>query len=67
VEHWFGIITPRAIRRGSFSSVKELIARSEKIVAFNYKTQAPFNWTAPADSILEKLQRLCPQISGTVH
>jgi putative transposase len=26
VERWFGIITQRAIRRGSFSSVKELIA-----------------------------------------
>jgi putative transposase len=27
VERWFGIITQRAIRRGSFSSVKELIAK----------------------------------------
>jgi hypothetical protein len=27
----------------------------------------PFNWTATADSILEKLQRLCSQISGTGH
>jgi putative transposase len=27
VERWFGIITQRVIRRGSFSSVKELIAR----------------------------------------
>ena len=29
VKRWFGIITQRAIRRGSFSSVKELIARTE--------------------------------------
>ena len=67
VERWFGIITQRAIRRGSFSSVKELIARIEQFVAAYNKTKAPFNWTATADSILEKLQRLCSQISGTAH
>jgi putative transposase len=53
------------IRRGSFSSVKELIAKIEQFVAAYNKTKAPFNWTATADSILEKLQRLCSQISGT--
>ena len=67
VERWFGIITQRAIRRGSFSSVKELIAKIEQFVAAYNKTKAPFNWTATADSILEKLQRLCAQISGTAH
>ncbi|QPN60137.1 IS630 family transposase [Synechococcus sp. CBW1002] len=67
VERWFGIITQRAIRRGSFSSVKELIAKIEQFVAAYNKTRAPFNWTATADSILEKLQRLCSQISGTAH
>ena len=67
VERWFGIITQRAIRRGSFSSVKELIAKSEQFVAAYNKTTAPFNWTATADSILETLQRPCAQISGTVH
>ena len=67
VERWFGIITQRAIRRGSFSSVKELIARIEQFVAAYNKTKAPFSWTATADSILEKLQRLCSQISGTAH
>jgi hypothetical protein len=67
VERWFGIITQRAIRRGSFSSVKELIAKIEQFVAAYDKTKAPFNWTATADSILEKLQRLCAQISGTAR
>ena len=67
VERWFGIITQRAIRRGSFSSVKELIAKTEQFVATCNKTRAPFSWTATADSILERLQRLCSQISGTGH
>jgi putative transposase len=67
VERWFGIITQRAIRRGSFSSVKELIAKIEQFVAAHNTTKAPFKWTATADSILEKLQRLCSQISWTGH
>ena len=44
-----------------------MIARIEQFVAAYNKSKAPFNWNAPADSILEKLQRLCPQISGTPH
>jgi putative transposase len=67
VECWFGIITQRASRRVSFSSVKELIAKIEQFVAVYNKTKAPFNWTATADSVLEKLQRLCSQISGTAY
>ena len=65
VERWFGIITQRAIRRGSFSSVKELIAKIEHFIANYNKGSTPFSWTATANSILEKLQRLCSQISGT--
>jgi hypothetical protein len=67
VERWFGIITQRAIRHGSFSSVKELINKIEELVPAYDKTKAPFNWRATADSILEKLQRLCSRISGTAH
>ncbi len=67
VERWFGIITQRAILRGSFSSVKELVGRIEQIVAAYNQAKAPFDWTATADSLLEKLQRLCSQISGTAH
>jgi len=65
VERWFGIIIQRAIRRGSFSSVKELIAKIERFIANYNKAPAPFCWTATADSILYKLQRFCTQISGS--
>jgi len=67
VERWFGVITQRAIRRGSFSSIKELIAKIEQFVEAYNKTKAPFNWTATVDSILEKLQRLYSQITETGH
>jgi putative transposase len=67
VEIWFNIITQRAIRRGTFKSVKDLIAKIERFVAKYNGNSHPFAWTATADSILEKVKRLCQRISGTGH
>jgi hypothetical protein len=52
------LITQRAIRRGSFGSVKELPARIDEFVQANNEDSAPFIWHATAESILEKLSRL---------
>lgn len=67
VEIWFNIITQRAIRRGTFRSVKALIARIEQFVSQYNRTSHPFAWTATADSILLKVKRLCQRISETGH
>ena len=67
VERWFGLITQQAIRRGSFRSVKDLIARIDHFVRHYNRSCRPFAWTATADSILNKLARLCSRISGTAH
>jgi putative transposase len=67
VERWFGLITQRAIRRGSFSSVQELVTKIDHFVASYNAHSRPFAWTATADSILAKVQRLCACISGTEH
>ena len=54
VEIFFGIITRQAIRRGSFTSVKDLIAAIEAYIdAWNERCQ-PFKWTKTADQILTK-------------
>lgn len=67
VEIWFNLITQKAIRRGSFRKVKELVANIKRFVkAYNPKAK-PFVWTATADSILKKIERLCKYISGTRH
>jgi putative transposase len=67
VEIWFNIITQKAIRRGTFGSVNELVAKIERFVrGYNAKAR-PFSWTATPDSILEKIQRLCERVSGTAH
>jgi putative transposase len=65
VEIWFHIITQKAIRRGTFKSVKDLVSKIEQYVnRYNQRTQ-PFAWTATADSILKKIEKLCQCISGT--
>lgn len=65
VERWFGLITQQAIRRGSFKSVKQLIIKINHFVQRYNRNSKPFAWTATADSIFEKLARLCSRISGT--
>lgn len=67
VERFFALITDKAIRRGSFTSVKQLVQRIDHFVASHNKNCQPFKWTATADSILEKLHRLCSRITGTGH
>ncbi len=67
VERWFGLITQQAIRRGSFSSVKELVRKIDHFVEHYNTHSRPFVWTATAESILAKVERLCAYISGTAH
>lgn len=67
VERFFALITDKAIRRDSFTSVKQLVQRIDQFVAHHNTNCQPFRWTATADSILEKLHRLCSRISGTGH
>lgn len=67
VERWFGLITQQSIRRGSFRNVKELIQRIDTYVKNHNRHASPFQWTATADSILGKIERLSKVISGTQH
>ena len=65
VEIWFNIVTQKAIRRGSFRSVKQLTEKIDQFVK-NYNSESqPFTWTATADSIIAKLKRLLKVINGT--
>lgn len=67
VERFFSIITNKAIRRGSFRSVKDLTSKIDHFVTHYNQNCKPFMWTATADSIIAKLERLCARISGTGH
>ena len=57
VERWFRDLTDKAVRRGVFRSVPELIAAIEAYLQANNKDPKPFLWTATAESILEKVRR----------
>jgi len=67
VERWFALITQRAIRRGSFRTVRELTRRIDTFVERYNTNTCPFMWTATADSIIAKLERLAKAINGTSH
>jgi transposase len=52
VEIFFGIITRQAIRRGTFTSVKDLITAIETYIdAWNERCQ-PFTWTKPGSTAI---------------
>ena len=57
VERWFGKLTDKAIRRGVFHSVPELIAAIEAYLEATNDNPQPFVWTATADQILDKVRR----------
>jgi transposase len=57
VERWFRELTDKAIRRGVFRSVPELVAAIEAYLAAHNKDPKPFVWTASAQEILEKVRR----------
>lgn len=67
VERWFALITNQAIRRGSFDSVPDLKRKISEFVEHYNQHPRPFMWTATAESILAKLERLCKVINGTSH
>jgi len=57
VERWFRELTDKAIRRGVFGSVPDLVAAIEAYLTANNEDPKPFVWTATADEILEKVRR----------
>jgi transposase len=66
VERWFRELTDKAIRRGVFHSVPDLIAAIDDYLAAHNNDPKPFVWTASADAILAKVGR-CKAVLETVH
>jgi transposase len=57
VEIFFGIITRQAIRRGSFTSVRDLVDAIGRFIDNWNDTCKPFTWTKDADTILATAKR----------
>jgi transposase len=57
VERWFREISQKRIRRGSFTSVAELIGAIEEYLQAHNQAPKRFVWTKDADMILDKINR----------
>ena len=57
VERWFRELTDKALRRGIFHSVPDLIAKIEAYLDATNNSPKPFVWTATTESILAKIAR----------
>jgi transposase len=66
VERWFGQITQKRIRRGTFQSVPQLINAIEEYLTRYNDAPIKFTWTKDADMILAKIDR-CKEAIGTSH
>ena len=67
VERLFGEVTERCIRRGSHTAVRALEKAMLDYLEKRNRKPKPFVWTADADLILGKVERLCKRISRSGH
>ncbi len=66
VERWFGLITDKMIRRGTFHSVEEPERAIYSWLATWNDMPKAFAWKSSADVILDKVRR-CKELAGTAH
>ena len=58
IEAWFGILTRKSVRRGSFISVRELVRHIRRYIEHWNEHPTPFVWTKkPADIIKKAVRR----------
>ncbi len=67
IEPWFALITERAIRRNSFTSVRELRQQIDLFVQRYNADALPFKWVATAESILRQVETIAKRIAATGH
>jgi transposase len=67
VESWFAVLTNRRLRRGSFTSTRQLEAAVTAYLNASNTTPTPFQWTKTADDILDSVKRFCLLTSDSDH
>ena len=67
VERLFAEVTQRCVRRGSHTAVRALEKAMLDYLDQRNQNPKPFVWTADADLILGKVERLCKRISRSGH
>jgi hypothetical protein len=64
-ERLFGKVTKRCVRRGSHAAITSIEKAMLGYLDERNKDPKPFIWTADADLILGKVQRLCERIGNS--
>ena len=67
VERWFGLITEKQIRRGTFKSTTQLEEAIRHYMEVYNEDPKPFVWTKSADDILASIKRYCEYNYDTGH
>ena len=67
VERLFAEVTERCVRRGSHTTVRSLEKAMLEYLDRRNRDPKPFVWTADADLVLGKVERLCERISNSGH
>jgi hypothetical protein len=67
VEHFFAEITEKRIRRGVFKSLPKLEQAIRDYLDEHNRDPQPFRWTADADLILRRVERVCRRIGNSGH
>jgi transposase len=67
IERFFAEITQKWIRRGAFRSVKDLEKAISAYLRNHNESPKPFIWTASADEIFAKIERLCNRNYDSGH
>jgi hypothetical protein len=64
VERWFGELTQKAVRRGTFISVAELQEAIRQFLQAWNEAPRPFVWTATVEKIMAKIERARKGLEG---
>ena len=67
IERFFAEITEKRIRRGAFKSVPALERAISDYLAHHNSDPKPFKWVADADSILDRIKKVCERTSDSGH
>ena len=67
IERFFAEITEKRIRRGAFKSVPALERAIADYLAHHNADPKPFKWVADADSILDRIKKVCERTSDSGH
>lgn len=67
VEHWFGELTTKKLRRGTHRSVRALNTDIRAWSQTWNDNPRPYIWTNPAADILDSIARYCTRINNSRH